>query len=138
MRKLPYVAQVEEDPPMSVSAGYLESVRELLAFVPGLEIKKMFGGAVAMSGGASFALIDDDELWLKADDETRGLFEAENLPQFTYPMKDGVMMPMAYWRAPADVWDDEDMARKWMLLAIEAGLRGKAKKSAKKPKKPKA
>jgi DNA transformation protein len=119
---------------MSISAGYLESVRELLAFVPDLEIKKMFGGAVAMSGGASFAIIDDDELWLKADDETRGLFEAEGLAQFTYPMKDGVMMAMAYWRAPADVWDDPDAARQWTMLAIEAALRGKAKKKPKKSK----
>ncbi len=123
---------------MAVSADYLESVRELLAFVPDLEIKKMFGGAVAMSGGASFAIIDDDELWLKADDASKGRFESEGCPQFTYPMKDGRMTPMAYWRAPADVWDDVEAARAWTMLAIEAALRGKAKKPVKKAKKSEA
>jgi DNA transformation protein len=83
-----------------------------------------------------FAIVDDDELWLKADDESRGLFEAEGLEQFTYPMKAGEMMPMAYWRAPADVWDDHDAARRWTTLALEAALRSKAKKA--KPKAAKA
>lgn len=123
---------------MSVSADYLESVRELLGFVPELAIRRMFGGAGASSGGVMFAILDDDELWLKADEESRGLFEAEGLEQFVYAMKDGERMSMAYWRAPADVWDDPDAARKWTMLALQAALRGKARKPAKKPRKAKA
>ena len=117
---------------MSINQNYIDSVAELLAFVPELKIKKMFGGAAAMTGDASFALLDDDELWLKADSESQGLFEAEGLPQFTYPMKNGTTMTMAYWRAPADVWDDADAAGRWVRMAIEAAMRGKAKKKPKK------
>jgi DNA transformation protein len=122
---------------MSVSADFLESVRELLAFVPELSIRRMFGGAGVSSGGVMFAIVDDDELWLRADDESRALFEAEGLEQFTYPMK-GELMPMSYWRAPADVWDDADSARRWAHAALEAALRKQAKKAKPKTKKAKS
>jgi DNA transformation protein len=120
---------------MSITSSYIESVRELLGFVPELEIKKMFGAAGATAGGMMFAILDDDELWLKADEQTRQRFEEAGLEQFTYPTKDGERTSMAYWRAPADVWDDEEAAREWVGLAIEAALRAKAKSKAKKPKK---
>jgi DNA transformation protein len=122
---------------MSISAGYIESVRELLAFVPELEIKRMFGAAGATTGGMMFAILDDDELWLKADDQTRPAFEAAGLEQFKYPTKDGEHMSLAYWRAPAEVWDDEDAARQWVIGAIEAAMRKKAM-SKSRPKKAKA
>jgi DNA transformation protein len=119
---------------MSVNAAFIESVRELMGFVPELEIKRMFGAAGATAGGMMFAILDDDELWLKADDQTRPKFEQEGLEQFTYSTKHGERTSMAYWRAPADVWDDEEAARRWVGLAIEAALRAKAKSKAKKPK----
>ena len=121
---------------MSVSASFIESVRELLAFAPGLDIRKMFGGAGVSSDGMMFAILDDDELWLKADDESRPLFESNGLEQFTYPTKSGERMAMAYWRAPAEVWDDEDAARLWTRHALEAATRMKARSKSKPRKKP--
>ncbi len=120
---------------MSISQSYMDSVAELLAFVPELKIRKMFGGAGASSGDMMFAILDDDELWLKADAESAPYFEAEGLAQFTYPTKGGERMSMAYWQAPAEVWDDEAAARKWATLAIEAAMRGKARKKTPKKKK---
>ena len=35
---------------------------------------------------------------------------------------------MNYRRAPQDVYDDPDAMRRWAALAVEAGLRGAAKK----------
>src|SRR3569833_4376416 len=78
---------VAEGAGMSISAGYIESVRELLAFVPELEIKKMFGGAGATAGGMMFAILADDELWLKGDDQSRLVFLGVGLVLFTYPTK---------------------------------------------------
>ena len=119
---------------MSITQSYMDSVAELLAFVPELKIRKMFGGAGASTGELMFAILDDDELWLKADAESAPVFEAEGLPQFTYPMKSGARQSMAYWQAPAEVWDDEDAARKWVTLAIDTAMRGRAKKKPKKKK----
>ena len=123
---------------MSISAGYIESVRELLAFVPELEIKKMFGGAGATAGGMMFAILDDDELWLKGDDQSRPVYQGEGLEQFTYPTKAGERTSMAYWKAPAEIWDDEDALRRWIGMAIDTALRAKARSKPKQPKKAKA
>lgn len=123
---------------MSISTGYIESVRELLAFVPELEIKKMFGGAGATAGGMMFAILDDDELWLKGDDESRPVYQGEGFEQFTYPTKDGERMSMSYWKAPAEIWDDEDALRRWIGMAIDTALRAKARSKPKKARAKKA
>ena len=36
---------------------------------------------------------------------------------------------MNYRRAPSDVYDDAEAMQRWAALAVEAGLRGAAKKS---------
>lgn len=119
---------------MAISGEYIESVRDLLDFVPELSIKKMFGAATALTGGLAFALLDDDQLWLKADAQSRSRFESSGLQQFTYPGRDGRLMPMAYWLAPAEIWEDPDAARAWIREAIDAAFRAKAAKPKRKPK----
>ena len=63
-------------------------------------IRPMFGGAGVYHDGLMFALLDDEVLYLKADDTTKAAFVAENLSQFTYMSKGGKLMEMAYWRIP--------------------------------------
>lgn len=58
---------------MAVSDDYLEFLRDLLDWVPGLRAKRMFGGIGLYSDSGFFALVDQDSLYLKADDLTRAL-----------------------------------------------------------------
>jgi DNA transformation protein len=118
---------------MAVTQSFIESVSELFAFVAELRAKRMFGAAAFYSGDAIFTLADDDQVWLKVDDESSPRFEAEGLEQFVYGEKDGKPLIMAYRRAPEAIWDDPDTAREWANLAIGAALRGKARKAARKP-----
>jgi DNA transformation protein len=69
---------------MGVSSAYIEALSELFGFVPEFRVKRMFGGAGVFSGELMFALAFEDELYLRADEESRGELEAIGSQPFTY------------------------------------------------------
>ncbi len=115
--------------------GLYEWVREALEPLGTVTLRRMMGGAVLYLDGTVFAILDEDELWLKADAETDAVWDAEGCARFSMTFKDGRVGTMNYRRAPADVYDDPDAMRRWAGLAIEAGLRGAAKKRPRKSRK---
>lgn len=92
----------------------------------------MFGGVGLYHGGHFFALIDDDTLYFKVDDQSRADYEARGRGPFR-PFADKPSYTMAYYEVPADVLESpEDLAR-WAEKAIAIA----AKAPTKAPKKPK-
>ena len=120
---------------MAYDPDFGEWVREHLAALGPLEIKRMFGGAAVYANGLIFALLDDGVIWLKADEVNAPLLAEAGARQFTYPAKDGAMMAMAYWSLPESALDDPVEAADWARKSIDAALR---KAAARKPRKPKA
>lgn len=119
---------------MAVDQAFIDRVSELFAFVPDLRTRRMFGGLGVYSGDAMFALADDAEVFLKTDAETRPRFEAEGLGPFT-PIMNGEPVEMGgYRQLPEDAWDDEEVAREWARLALDAALRARAAKAPKRKK----
>ena len=117
---------------MSVSARFKEFLSEQMAGFGPVTIRPMFGGAGVMRDGHMFALIDDEVLYLKADDTTKAAFIAESLSQFTYTSRGGKIMEMAYWRIPERCLDDADEMAKWCRVAYGVALKAAAKKKSKK------
>src|SRR5260221_7600549 len=76
----------------------VETMRELGAVIA----KPMFGGWGLYHDGLFFAIVFEDSLYLKVDDENRGEFEAAGLTAFVYVTKDGDRMAMSYHQAPPD------------------------------------
>ncbi len=95
--------------------------------------RRMFGGWGISTGGLTFALVADlgagETLWLKADDATRGMFEAAGCARFTYPMQ-GEARSMGYYTAPADALESPQLMAQWARPALECALRAQ---SAKRP-----
>lgn len=120
---------------MAYDPDFGEWVREHLAALGPIEIRRMFGGASVYSNGLIFALLDDGVVWLKADETNAPLLQAAGARQFTYPTKDGKEMTMAYWSLPESAVDDADEAVEWARQSIDAALR---KATAKRPRKPKS
>ena len=118
---------------MAYDRQFGEWVQEHFAAVGPMQIKPMFGAAAVYSQGLIFALLDDGVVWLKADEENEPALRAAGSVQFTYPMKDGRVMPMAYWSLPDAAVDDPDEAANWGRLSIAAALRKAAKKKIRKP-----
>ena len=116
---------------MAVSTEFAELVREMFAPLGDVRTRRMFGGMGVYCDERMFALIDDDQLFLKVDDETRTRFEAAGLQPFRPEMKSEPRGVMPYSEAPEEMFDDPDAALEWGRLAFDAALRAAAKKKPK-------
>ena len=85
----------------------------------------MFGGVGIYANGLFFALIDDDVLYLKGDESLKAEFEAAGSHAFA-PF--GLDKPMAYWTAPAEALDDQDVLLDWSRKSLEVAARATAGK----------
>ena len=119
---------------MSFDSGLYAWVQEAMEPLGTVTMRKMMGGATLYLDGTVFAILVDDELWLKSDSEADAIWDAEGCEKFTVTFRDGKVDVMNYRRAPQDVYDDPEAMQRWAALAVEAGLRGAAKKRPRKKK----
>ncbi|HEY0112585.1 MAG TPA: TfoX/Sxy family protein [Allosphingosinicella sp.] len=117
---------------MSVDEGLLAWVEEALAPLGRITMRKMMGGATLYLDGTVFAILDEGEIWFKADEATDAVWDEQGCARFTYAFEDGRTGSMNYRRGPTDVYDDPEEMQRWARLALEAGLRAAAKKKPRK------
>lgn len=111
---------------MAVSAEYREYVLEQLGRVTPVTARSMFGGVGIYADGLFFALMDDDTLYLKVDDSNRGDFEAAGTGPFM-PFGDEQHV-MRYYELPADLLEDPDRLRPWVLKAVDVARAARTRK----------
>ena len=107
---------------------FVENLEEVFVLFGPIEAKRMFGGYGIYHDGLMFALVADEVLYLKVDGQSVDRFIAEGLPAFLYE-KNGKQVAMSYHLAPEAIYDEPTVAREWAILAYEAALRGKQKKT---------
>lgn len=112
---------------VAVSASFRAFVLEQLGRVlPDVRERRMFGGVGLYSGDLFFALIGNDTLYLKADDQTRGDFEAIGMGPFR-PYGDD-RESMNYYEVAASVLEDVDALQEWATKAVDVARRARTKK----------
>jgi DNA transformation protein len=121
---------------MSIDEGLIEWVKEALEPLGAVTMRKMMGAATLYLDGVIFAVQDEGEIWFKADKESESIWDEAGCDRFTFTEKDGTVQVMNYRRAPSDVYDDAEAMQRWASLAVEAGLRGAAKRRPKKSQRP--
>jgi DNA transformation protein len=112
---------------MAKLTPFVEYLLELLATIPAVTAKKMFGGYGLFRDGLMFGLVADDTLYLKVDEQNRALFAERRLEPFVY-VKDGKPMPMSYHQAPGEALDNPDDMVEWADIAYGAAVRAAAAK----------
>ncbi len=119
--------------PMSVPADFADFCCELLTSVGSLRKRRMFGGWGLSVDGLTIAIVADlgsgDRLWLKADADTRSIFEAAGCARFTYPMRQGdelVDRSLNYYAPPDEAMDAAHAMAPWARLALESALKARA------------
>jgi DNA transformation protein and related proteins len=112
-------------------AEFVEFLRDLTRPLGGITFRKMFGGVAIYQDGIIFAAQFDEGLHLKADEQTKGRFEAEGLGPFTYAGSSGRLVQMPYWKMPDRLFDEPDEFVDWCREAIGAARRAEAAKAAK-------
>jgi DNA transformation protein len=107
---------------MANSPDFVAWALDLLSPLGGVSARAMFGGHGLYAEGVMFGLLDDDELFLKADQEARPVFLAAGCRQWTYPGPKG---PTAggYWRPPDEAHEDPEAMLPWARLGVEAARR---------------
>jgi DNA transformation protein and related proteins len=111
---------------MPNTSSFVEHVADLLSLLGRVEVRRMFGGHGAYLRGVMFALIDDDEVFLKTDEESRPRFLARGCAMWVYPGSSET----SYYRPPDEAHEDAEAMLPWARLGLEAALRLKAAKEA--------
>jgi DNA transformation protein and related proteins len=96
-----------------------------------IRAKRMFGAVGIYSGEYFFAVIDEDRLYFKVDDQTRPKFEAENMEPARIVTKDGVMT-LGYYEVPIGVLEAPDDLRTWVRDAVAVAERARLRKRPRK------
>ena len=107
---------------------------DLLQSVGPVYVKRMFNGYGLFLEGLMIAIIVDNSLYLKADEESIGDFEALGLEPHLY-LRKGRQIALSFSQAPEDVFESPEAMNERGNKAYGAALRSAARKS-KKGKKP--
>lgn len=116
---------------MTMSPEFRDYVLDMLRPLGPVAARPMFGGGGLYLDGLMFALVFDDVLFLKADDESKGAFEDRGMEPIAYEREGrDELIEMSYWEAPPELLDDADELCSWAGRAWQAARRASAKKKA--------
>ena len=119
---------------MVASDSFAEFLREQLAPLGRLTMRRMFGKTGVFCDGLMFGMVTDDTLYFRVDDDNREVFkEAEAFPPLNYGKK-GRTIDLSFWRAPERLLDEPDEFVAWARLALAAASRVAAKRAPAAPK----
>jgi DNA transformation protein and related proteins len=115
---------------MVASETYTDFLREQLAPLGRLSLRRMFGKTGVFCDGVMFAVVTDNTLYFRVDDHNRGIFkEASSSPPLNYA-KGGAMIDLSFWRVPERLFDEPDELIAWARAALAAAYRVAAKRPA--------
>jgi DNA transformation protein and related proteins len=113
---------------MVASDSFAEFLREQLAPLDLVTMRRMFGKTGVFCDGLMFAMVTDDTLYFRVDHHNRAAFkEAECFPPLNYEKK-GSTIDLSFWRAPERLFDEPDELVVWARAALAAARRVAAKR----------
>ena len=113
---------------MVASDGFAEFLREQLAPLGRVTMRRMFGKTGVFCEGLMFGMVTDDTLYFRVDDHNRVAFkEAQSSPPLSYEKK-GCTIDLSFWRAPERLFDEPDELVTWARAAVAAARRVAAKR----------
>ena len=108
---------------MVASDGFAEFLREQLAPLGRLTMRRMFGKTGVFCNGLMFGMVADDTLYVRVDDQSRVVFkEAESEPPLNYE-KQGRSIDLAVWRVPERLLAEPEELVTWARAALAAARR---------------
>jgi DNA transformation protein and related proteins len=108
---------------MVASDSFAEFLREQLAPVGQVTMRRMFGKTGVFCDGLMLAMVRDDTLYFRVDDHNRAAFkEAQSFPPLNYE-KGGSSIDLSFWRAPERLFDEPDELVAWARAALGAARR---------------
>jgi DNA transformation protein len=113
---------------MVASDSFAEFLREQLATLGHVTLRRMFGKTGVFCDGLMLGMVSEDTLYFRVDEHNRAVFkEAETFPPLNY-QKGGATIGLAFWRAPERLFDEPEELLTWARAALEAARRVAAKR----------
>ncbi len=113
---------------MVASASFAEFLREQLAPLGPVSMRRMFGKTGVFCEGVMFGMVTEDTLYVRVDDHNRETFrEAESFPPLNYAKK-GSSIDLSFWRVPERLIDEPDELVAWARAALAAAHRVAARR----------
>jgi DNA transformation protein len=113
---------------MVASDSFAEFLREQLAPIGRITMRRMFGKTGVFCDGVMFAMVRDNTLYFRVDEDNRGVFkQALSFPPLNYEKKGGTI-DLSFWRAPERLFDEPDELVTWARAALAAAGRVAAKR----------
>jgi DNA transformation protein and related proteins len=113
---------------MVASDTFGEFLREQLAPLGHISMRRMFGKTGVFCDGVMLGMVTEDTLYFRVDDHNRVTFkEAESFPPLNYEKK-GCAIDLSFWRAPERLLDEPDELVAWAREALMAARRVAAKR----------
>jgi DNA transformation protein len=108
--------------------GFTEFLRDQLAPLGCITMRRMFGKTGVFCDGLMFGMVRDDTLYFRVDIQNCAAFkEAKSYPPLNYEKK-GETIDLSFWRAPERLMDEPDELLIWARLALGAASRVAAKR----------
>jgi DNA transformation protein len=118
---------------MVASDSFAEFLREQLAPLGHVTMRRMFGKTGVFCHGLMFGMVTNDTLYFRVDDYNREVFkEAESVPPLNYE-KQGRSIDLAFWRTPERLLDEPEELVTWARAALAAARRVAAKRGQSAP-----
>src|SRR6201987_126662 len=93
---------------MVASDGFAEFLREQLAPLGRITMRRMFGKTGGFCDGVMFAMVTENTLYVRVDDQNRVTFkEAESSPPLNYAKRGSTIDP-SFWPVPERLFDEHD------------------------------
>ena len=113
---------------MTASHDFAAFLSEQLQPLGRLNFRRMFGKTGVFRGGVMFAIVADNTLYVRVDEQNRAAFkEAQAHPPLNYAKK-GELIDLSFWRVPDRLMDEPDELVEWARLALAAARRVAAKR----------
>ena len=114
---------------MVASDSFAEFLREQLAPLGGVAMRRMFGKTGVFCDGVMLGMVTENTLYFRVDDQNRTTFkEAESFPPLNYQKK-GSAIDLSFWRVPERLFDEPDELLDWARAALVAAHRVAAKRA---------
>src|ERR1700723_3050067 len=108
---------------MVASDGFAGFLRDQLAPVGRITVRRMFGKTGVFCDGFMLGMVRDNTLYFRVDDDNRAAFkEAESFPPLNYEKK-GAAIDLSFWRVPDRLFDEPDELVMWAREALGAAGR---------------
>jgi DNA transformation protein len=114
---------------MVASETFAEFLREHLAPLGRVTMRRMFGKTGVFCDGVMLAVVTENTLYFRVDDQNQVAFkEAASFPPLNYAKK-GATIDLSFWRAPERLFDEPDELVTWARAALAAAHRVAAKRT---------